>query len=158
MIKSNIDEIDQKILNCLISNARMPFLEIARECGISGVTVHQRVKKLEVSGVITGSRLIINPKVLGYTVSAYVEMQILEGNRLKEIIEKLESIPEIVQCEVLTGKNMLVAKMFCRDNEQMLDIMFNNINCIKGVANTELFLTLGEAFERQVRINLIPKQ
>ena len=68
MAKISLDAIDRKILGFLIKNARMPFLEIARECGISGAAIHQRVKKLEESGVILGSRLEVNPKMWGYDV------------------------------------------------------------------------------------------
>ena len=59
MSKYQIDEIDQKILSFLVKNARMPFLEIARECGVSGAAIHQRVKKMENLGIITGSRLLV---------------------------------------------------------------------------------------------------
>ena len=55
MATYHIDQIDQKILSFLVKNARMPFLEIARECGVSGAAIHQRVKRLEANGVITGS-------------------------------------------------------------------------------------------------------
>ena len=58
MAKTALDAIDRKILKYLIKNARMPFLEIARECGISGAAIHQRIRKLDESGVILGSRLI----------------------------------------------------------------------------------------------------
>ena len=60
-----IDAIDRKILKYLITNARMPFLEIARKCGISGAAIHQRIKKLDESGVILGSRLVVDPKMTG---------------------------------------------------------------------------------------------
>lgn len=62
MAKAVLDAIDRKILKYLIKNARMPFLEIARECGISGAAIHQRIRKLDEAGVILGSRLIVNPK------------------------------------------------------------------------------------------------
>ena len=65
-----IDAIDRKILKYLITNARMPFLEIARKCGISGAAIHQRIKKLDESGVILGSRLVVDPKMLGFDVCA----------------------------------------------------------------------------------------
>ena len=67
-----IDAIDRKILKYLITNARMPFLEIARKCGISGAAIHQRIKKLDESGVILGSRLVVDPKMLGFDVCAYI--------------------------------------------------------------------------------------
>lgn len=74
-----IDAIDRKILKYLITNARMPFLEIARKCGISGAAIHQRIKKLDESGVILGSRLVVDPKMLGFDVCAYI------GIRLQDV-------------------------------------------------------------------------
>ena len=53
--KIALDATDRKILKFLVKNARMPYLEIARECGISGAAIHQRIKKLEESGIIMGS-------------------------------------------------------------------------------------------------------
>ena len=71
-INYQVDEIDQKILSFLVKNARMPFLEIARECGVSGAAIHQRVKKMENAGVITGSRLLVKPEALGLNVCVFV--------------------------------------------------------------------------------------
>ena len=71
MIKYHIDQTDQKILSFLVKNARMPFLEIARECGVSGAAIHQRVKRLEANGVITGSRLLVKPQAIGLNICAF---------------------------------------------------------------------------------------
>ncbi|MDR2937632.1 MAG: winged helix-turn-helix transcriptional regulator, partial [Prevotellaceae bacterium] len=68
--RAYIDSIDLKILTHLIKNARTPFLEIARDCNISGAAVHQRVKKLEDSGVIIGSRMLVRPRALGLDICA----------------------------------------------------------------------------------------
>ena len=65
-----IDGIDKKILRYLMADARTPILEIARNIGISGAAIHQRLRKLEKSGLLAGSKFIINPKSLGYTTSA----------------------------------------------------------------------------------------
>ena len=70
MSKVTLDAIDRKILKYLIKNARMPFLEIARECGISGAAIHQRIRKLHDQGVILGSRQIVDPKTMGIDVCA----------------------------------------------------------------------------------------
>ena len=72
MPKYQIDATDQKILSFLVNNARMPFLEIARECGVSGASIHQRVKKMESLGIITGSRLLVKPQSIGLNVCAFV--------------------------------------------------------------------------------------
>lgn len=152
MAKYSIDTIDQKILDHLIGNARMPFLEIARECGISGAAIHQRVKKLEEAGIITGSRLEIDPKALGNDVCAYVGIQISKSNFYNEVIESLKCIPEIVECHFITGKYSLFVKLFCRNNEHLMHTMINIIKEIPGISQTETFLSLDQSFERQVHV------
>ena len=69
-MKYQIDDIDRKILSYLVKNARIPFLEIARECGISGAAIHQRVKKMEDAEIIEGSRFIVKPRALGLKICA----------------------------------------------------------------------------------------
>ena len=97
MATYHIDQIDQKILSFLVKNARMPFLEIARECGVSGAAIHQRVKRLEAGGVITGSRLLVKPQALGLNVCAYISISLSESTRYPEVIAHLKKIPEIVE-------------------------------------------------------------
>jgi len=67
-----IDGIDKMILRELMQDARTPILKIARQVGISGAAIHQRLRKLENSELISGSKFIINTKVLGYTTMAFV--------------------------------------------------------------------------------------
>lgn len=74
MANYHIDEIDRRILSYLVNNARMPFLEIARECNISGAAVHQRVKKMESNGIISGSRMVIKPGAIGLNVCAFISV------------------------------------------------------------------------------------
>ena len=103
MAKFQIDSIDQKILSFLVKNARMPFLEIARECGVSGAAIHQRVKKMESLGIIIGARLLVKPQTLGLNVCAFVGVSLSEANRYNEVINALKQIPEVVECHFVTG-------------------------------------------------------
>lgn len=112
MGKMTIDATDRKILGLLIRNARMPFLEIARECGISGAAIHQRVKKMEESGVIRGFRLEVDPRALGYNVSAMIGIRINDPMKNIEIIEGLRKIPEVVECQFITGKYNIWTKVY----------------------------------------------
>ena len=91
-----IDQIDQKILSFLVNNARMPFLEIARECGVSGAAIHQRVKRLEANGVITGSRLLVKPQALGLNVCAFISVTLSEANKYPEVVANLKK--KMVTC------------------------------------------------------------
>jgi Lrp/AsnC family transcriptional regulator for asnA, asnC and gidA len=150
MAQYNIDSLDQKILGFLIKNARMPFLEVARECGISGAAIHQRVKKMEEAGIITGSRLQVKPKALGMDVCAFVGVHINECNNYSITIEALRAIPEVVECHFVTGSYELLLKIYCRDHEHLMDILVNTIQQIPNIQKTESLISLDHAFERQV--------
>ena len=113
MAKTALDAIDRKILKYLIKNARMPFLEIARECGISGAAIHQRIRKLDESGVILGSRLIVDPKMMGFDVCAHISITLKDPQLLKQTVEELRKIPEIVEAHFITGKGNILVKLYC---------------------------------------------
>lgn len=153
MAKASIDAIDRKILGYLIKNARMPFLEIARECGISGAAIHQRVKKLEESGVILGSRLQVDPKALGYDVCAIIGIRVSDPSMNIQTVEKLRNIVEIVDCHFITGKYNILIKLYCTDNEHLMHTIFDHILQVPGISQTETFISLTESFDRQVDIH-----
>ena len=150
MNQYKIDHLDQKILGFLIKNARMPFLEIARDCGISGAAVHQRVKKMEEAGIITGSRLLVKPKALGLEVCAFIGVYLTQSSKYAETIEVFKNVPEIVECHFVTGSYPILLKVYCRDHEHLMDVLVNTIQPIPSVSNTETLISLNEAIERQV--------
>ncbi|HBV49721.1 MAG: winged helix-turn-helix transcriptional regulator [Alistipes sp.] len=155
MSKANLDAIDRRILKYLIANARMPFLEIARECGISGAAIHQRIRKLTDSGVILGSRLIVDPKVMGFDVCAYINITLKDPQMIKPTVERLKEISEIVECHFVTGGGNILVKLYCVDNEHLMQTIFEGILRIQGVAATETTISLDESFQRQVNIDFI---
>ena len=81
----SLDAIDRKILKYLVKNARMPFLEIARECGISGAAIHQRIHKLTEAGVILGSYMVVDPKMLGFDVCAHINISLKDPQQLQQV-------------------------------------------------------------------------
>lgn len=150
MSSYQLDYIDQKILSFLVKNARMPFLEIARECNVSGAAIHQRVKRLESNGVITGSRLLVKPQALGLNVCAFVSVSLSEANKYPDVIESFKKISEIVECHFVTGKYALLIKLFCFDHDHLMQILLNTIQKIPYVQQTETQISLDQAIERQV--------
>jgi len=148
----HIDEIDQKILSYLVNNARMPFLEIARECGVSGAAIHQRVKKLEANGIITGSRLIVKPAALGLNVCAFVGVSLSENNHYPEVVAALKKIPEVVECHFVTGSAALLLKLYCFNNDHLMKVVLTTINKIPYIQSTDTMISLDQTFERQVWI------
>ena len=150
MTNYHIDSTDQKILSLLAKNARMPFLEIARECGVSGAAIHQRVKRLENAGVITGSRLLVKPQALGLNVCAFVSISLSEASKYEEVVASLKKIPEVVEFHFVTGKYALLVKMYCFDNEHMMEVLLNTIQKIPFIQATDTMIALDEAIDRQV--------
>ena len=150
MPKYQIDHIDQRILSFLVKNARMPFLEIARECGVSGAAIHQRVKKMENLGVITGSRLLVKPQTLGLSVCAFVGVQLSQANQYPAVIEALKNISEVVECHFVTGQHSLLLKIYCRNHDHLMEVLINTIQNIPSVMQTETLVSLDQAIERQV--------
>ena len=147
-MKTSLDAIDRKILKYLIKNARMPFLEIARECGISGAAIHQRIRKLDEAGVILGSRLIVDPKMMGFDVCAHISITLKDPQLLKKT-------PEIVECHFITGNGNILVKLYCVDNEHLMRTIFDGILRIQGIATTETNISLQEVFQREVNIDFI---
>lgn len=148
--KYPLDAVDQKILSHLVHNARTPFLEIARECGISGAAIHQRVKKLEETGIIVGSQFIVQPEALGYNVCAFVGIQLTEVSKYSEVVPALKNISEVVECHYVTGDFVVLLKIYCKDNNHLLSVLSEKIQKIQGISNTNTFVSLDRAFERQV--------
>lgn len=155
MPKTNLDAIDRKILKYLINNARMPFLEIARECGISGAAIHQRIRKLDEAGVILGSRLVVDPKMMGFDVCAHISITLQDPQLQQQTVDHLKEIPEIVEAHFITGKGNILAKLYCVDNEHLMRTIFDGILRIPGIATTETNISLQEAFQRQVNVDFI---
>jgi Lrp/AsnC family transcriptional regulator for asnA, asnC and gidA len=150
--KVKIDGIDKKILRYLMEDARRPILEIARNIGISGAAIHQRLRKLEKSGLIAGSKFVINPKILGYTTMAYIGIFLDKAMSNPKAVKALEKIPEVLECHYTTGNWSILIKVLCRDNEHLMQVLNKDIQQIEGVSRTETFISLNQQIDRQITI------
>ncbi|WP_420320568.1 Lrp/AsnC ligand binding domain-containing protein [Flagellimonas sp.] len=147
-----IDGIDKKILRFLMEDARRPILEIARNIGISGAAIHQRLRKLENSGLLAGSKFVINPKVLGYTTMAYIGIFLDKAMSNPQAVKELEKIPEVLECHYTTGNWSILIKVLCKDNEHLMHVLNKRIQQIEGVSRTETFISLHQQIDRQISI------
>ncbi|WP_025743399.1 Lrp/AsnC ligand binding domain-containing protein [Aquimarina pacifica] len=153
-ISSNlkIDGIDKEILRSLMEDARKPILEIARKVGVSGAAIHQRLRKLEASGLITGSKFIIDPKVMGYKTMAFVGVYLDKAVSNPMAVRQLKDIPEVIECHYTTGNWSIFIKILCRDNEHLMKVLNKEIQAIEGVSRTETFISLDQQIDRQIKI------
>jgi Lrp/AsnC family transcriptional regulator, regulator for asnA, asnC and gidA len=147
-----IDGLDRKILSILTKDARVPFLEVARDCNISGAAVHQRVQRLVRLGIISGSQFIVNPKKLGYKTCAFIGIFLDNAAMFNNVSEKLIRIPEIIQLHYITGQYAMFAEVYTRDNEHLRVVLADKIQSIKGVSRTETFISLDVLVERQLPV------
>ena len=147
-----LDGIDKKILRHLMVDARKPILEIARDIGISGAAIHQRLRKLEASGLIAGSKFVVNPKVLGYATMAYIGIFLDRAMSNPKAVKELEKIPEVLECHYTTGNWSILIKVLCKDNDHLMQVLNKGIQRIEGVSRTETFISLNQQIDRQIKI------
>lgn len=151
MNRQNFDALDLKILRDLSMNARKPYLEIAREYGVSGAAVHQRIQKLLAAGVITGSECLIDPTSMGYETCAFVGIYLREPSRSAEVVEELKKIPEITECHYTTGRYDILIKLMAVNNEHLLHLLQNEIQQL-GAARTETLMSFRQVLKRPVPV------
>ena len=150
-----IDKLDKKILSILSKSARIPFKDVAAECGVSRAAIHQRVERLKEAGVITGSSFDINPKSLGYNTCTYVGLNLERGSMYKNVVQQLVDIPEIVECHFTTGPYTMLLKLYARDNEQLMDLLNNKLQGIPGVVSTETLISLEQSIKREIPVHVV---
>ena len=148
----HIDSLDKKIIKLITQNARIPYLEVARECNVSGAAIHQRIQKLTNIGVITGSKFTIEPKKVGFNTTAYMGIFLEQASLYNTVMDELKKIPEITQCHFTTGNYSVFIKIFAKDNEHLKSVLTDKIQIIPGIARTETFISLEVGFNRGIPI------
>ena len=150
-----IDKLDRKIIDVISKNARVPYLEVARECEVSGAAIHQRVQRLIKIGVITGSQFNVDPDMVGFNTCAFIGVYLDDRQIFNEVIERFRNIPEITECHYTTGNYSLFIKVYASDNEHLKQVLTESIQPVEGVTKTETFISLEESINRQ--ISLMPE-
>lgn len=120
-----VDSIDEAILSTLITHARTTTAELARKVGLSAPSVAERVKRLEEAGVITGYSANLAPEALGLLIAAWLRIRPLPG-ALPQVTETIRGIPEITECDRITGEDCFLAKAHVEsvaDLERIIDLI-----------------------------------
>jgi len=155
---NGLDELDLQILDILIRDSRTPFLEIARQCHVSGGTIHVRMKKMEDIGIIKGTKLIIDTSKLGYDVCCFIGIYLDKANSFDYVVEQLDLIKEIVELHYTTGEYSIFVKVVCRSIVDLQNLLMNKIQAVDGIQRTNTFVSLFQPIDRNIDINLIDKQ
>ncbi len=146
-----LDKLDEQILRLIADNARIPFLEVARACNVSGAAIHQRIQKLTNLGILKGSEFIIDPEKIGYETCAYIGLYLKDPEQFDHVTEELKHIPEVVECHFTTGQYDLFIKIYAKNNHHLLNIIHDKLQPL-GLSRSETIISFREAIKRQMVI------
>ncbi|MCF0198037.1 MAG: Lrp/AsnC ligand binding domain-containing protein [Bacteroidaceae bacterium] len=153
-----IDKLDKEILEIISNNARIPFKDVAADCGVSRAAIHQRVQRLIDMGVIVGSGYHVNPASLGYNTCTYVGITLERGSMYQRVCNEFSKIPEIVECHFTTGPYTMLIKLYARDNAHLMELLNNRLQEIEGVISTETLISLKQSIKKEVPIGAVHKE
>jgi len=155
MAYHNLDSLDKKILKMVAEDARIPFLEVARACNVSGAAIHQRMQKLTNIGILKGSQFIIDPEMIGYDTCAYIGLCLKDPEKFNDVLEELKRIPEVVECHYTTGSFDMFIKIYAFNNRHLLDIIHDKLQPL-GLSRSETLISFNAAICRQLPVgNLV---
>lgn len=157
LIMEKIDNLDKKILNIIMKNARIPSKDVAAQCGVSRAAIHQRIQRLIDMKVIIGSGYLVNPKMLGFNTCTYVGVRLEKGSMYRDVVQQLEKIPEVVECHFTTGPYSMLIKVYAQDNQHLMELLNDRIQQISGVTETETLISLEQSMNRQIHIKVQEK-
>ena len=151
MANQKLDTLDKQIRRLISEDARIPFLEVARACNVSGAAIHQRIQKLTNMGILRGSQFIIDPERMGFETCAYIGLNLKNPESFDEVVEKLKEIPEVVECHYTTGDYDLFIKLYAINNHHLLTIIHDKLQPL-GLARSESIISFHSAIDRQLPI------
>jgi Lrp/AsnC family leucine-responsive transcriptional regulator len=149
--KPNVDPVDRSLLAALRANARATYAELARVVGLSAPAVHDRVRRLEGAGVVTGYHAAVAPAALGLGVSALVGIYQRDDAEQDDVAERLAGVPEIEDCWFVAGDEAFIVKVRVPDVDA-LEQTLASLRRIPGVARTRTTVVLSTRWEGRVRV------
>lgn len=151
---SQLDYINQQIILALKADARKSYSKIAEDLKISNSLVHQRIKKMKEEGVVIKADLLVDEKKIGYHTKAYVGIRLKEARFAGEVVDALNKVLEITECNYVSGKYAIFILIYAKDNDHLRSILYNKVHQIDGVAGTDSFICFSTNFDRSVPIIL----
>ena len=149
MANQKLDRLDKQILKMISEDARVPFLEVARTCNVSGAAIHQRIQKLTSMGVLKGSQFIIDPEKIGYETCAFIGLNLKNPETFDAVVEQLKKMPEVVECHYTTGNYDLFIKVYAQNNHHLLGIIHDKLQPL-GLSSSQTIISFHTAIDRSL--------
>lgn len=157
MANQKLDRLDKQILKMISEDARVPFLEVARTCNVSGAAIHQRIQKLTSMGVLKGSQFIIDPEKIGYETCAFIGLNLKNPETFDAVVEQLKKMPEVVECHYTTGNYDLFIKVYAQNNHHLLEIIHDKLQPL-GLASSQTIISFHTAIDRSLPATRFPSE
>jgi len=151
--KLNFDKLDFDIINEMMDTAEISYAELGKKLFVSGGTIHVRIKKMQETGIVKGTKLSVDLKAMGYDVIAFIGIYLEKSSLYDQVVKELRKIPEIVRLNYTTGNYSMFAEIICRDINQLRYVLHDELQKIKGIERTETFISLEESFSRNVVVS-----
>ena len=150
--KLNLDKLDLQIIEHMMEDAEISYADLGKKLFVSGGTIHVRIKKLQKDGVVKGTRLNPDLKLLGYDVIAFIGIYLRESSLYDSVAKELYKIKEIVRLNYTTGNYSMFAEIVCKDISELRTVLHEKLQKIKGIERTETLISLEESFSRSIKI------
>ncbi|MGN6437930.1 MAG: Lrp/AsnC ligand binding domain-containing protein [Agriterribacter sp.] len=150
--KLNLDKLDLQIISAMMDDAGISYADLGKNLSVSGGTIHVRIKKLQESGIVKGTKLNVELKELGYDITAFVGIYLEKSSLYDTVAKDLKKIPEIVRLNYTTGNYSMFIEIVCRDIAQLRHVLHDELQKIKGIERTETLISLEESFNRNVQV------
>lgn len=151
-IKVKIDKTDRKVMKILQENSKLTNLELSKKIGLSPAPTLERVKKLERGGVLASYHAVVDPKTIGLNVKTFVLVDLAwqKPNALDNFIKKINKIPEVLECYIITGEADLLLKIICQDMAAYEQLLFRNLSQIEEIERMKTLIALSKAKDSKV--------
>jgi len=143
-----LDDLDRRLLEAMTAQPRAGILTLARELGVARGTVQARLDKLLARGIVTGFGPDVDLDALGYTVHAFVTLEIAQG-RIQDVCDHLAAIPEVIEVHMVTGVGDLLCLVVARTNDHLGAVLAHVLE-VPGINRTTTVLSLSTPVPRRV--------
>jgi Lrp/AsnC family transcriptional regulator for asnA, asnC and gidA len=136
----------------MMEDAGISYADLGKQLFVSGGTIHVRIKKLQEIGIVKGTKLNVDLKLLGYDITAFVGIFLEKSSLYDQVAEDLKKIPEIIRLNYTTGNYSMFLEVVAKDINQLRYVLHDELQKIKGIERTETFISLSESFNRNVMV------
>ncbi|WP_298395614.1 Lrp/AsnC family transcriptional regulator [Sphingobium sp.] len=144
MAGPNIDDIDLQILGELQRDGRMTNVELARKVGLTAPPCLRRVRALEEAGAITSYHAVVDPALLGYTITVFamVSLKSQAESDLKAFQDHVAGLPEVRECHMLNGEIDFILKVVAKDLQSFQQFLTSKLTPAPNVVSVKTSLTI----------------